>query len=57
MHLTERTAIDREVLSKRKHFSSVDGTVTSDNAVAGDNVGIHVEVSASVFDERINFLE
>jgi hypothetical protein len=31
--------------------------VTRDNAVTGNDIGIHVEVSAAVFDECIDFLE
>jgi hypothetical protein len=31
--------------------------VTCDDTIAGDNVGIHVEITAAVLNQRINLLE
>ena len=57
MHLTQRATVHGEVLGKCKHFSAVDGPVSGDNAVAGNDVLVHVKVSAAVFNKRINLLK
>ena len=57
VHLTQGAAVDGEILSEGKHFSPVDGSMTGDHAVAGNDVLVHVKIPTAVFNQRIDFLE
>ncbi len=57
VHLTQGAAVDGEILSESKHFSPVDGAMTGDHAVAGNDVLVHVKIPTAVFNQRIDLLE
>ena len=57
VHFTQRATVDGEILSEGKDLSSVDGAVAGDHAVPGNDVLVHVKITAAMFDEGINLLE
>ncbi len=57
MHLTEAATVDGEVLRKCVDLAAVDGAMTGDNPIAWDDVSVHAEVPATVFNEAIHLLE
>ena len=57
MHFTQGTSVNGEILSESEDFSSVDGAVTGDHAITGNDVLVHVKIAASMFDEGVDLLE
>src|SRR5262249_32319375 len=55
--LRERPAEDGEVLREGEHLPAVHQPVPGDDAVAGDELIGHAEVTAPVGDELVDFLE
>ena len=57
MHFAKAAAVDREILRKGVDLAAVDGAVAGHHAVARNDVAVHAEVTASVFDQAVHLLE
>ena len=57
MHFTQRATVDGKILCECKYFTSVDFSMPSHDTVSGDDVFVHVKVTATVFNESIDLLE